>query len=361
MSERYFRQRHRSRRRSFLPFTLVASLGLIFFIALFFGYNIYLKLFDYNIKLPEPHKKYYLYVPTGSGFKTLVYLLDDNKLLKDTKSFIWVSKKMHLTNKVHPGRFLLKHNMSNYELVSLLRSNANVPVVLVINNLNTPGELAGLVGNYLELDSSALIEKLYSKEFLDQWGIDDEQILSCFIPNTYEFYWNTNVEEFLARMEKEYNYFWNETRRQKANAIGLTPVEVSILASIVRAETSKIDEMPTIAGVYLNRLRKNMLLQADPTLKFAWHDNSIRRILNKHKEIESPYNTYKNKGLPPGPIAIPEIVAIDAVLNAEDHGYYYFCAKADLSGYHHFSTNYSQHLRYARQYQQALNRLNIRK
>ncbi len=359
MSEIRIRRSH-IRKKTLIPFPVIGVLSLAFFVFLFFTYNIYLKLFSANVVLPEAGKKYYLYIPTGADFKTVVNLINDERIVKDIKSFIWVSKKMHYNDHVHPGRFLIKHGMSNYELVSMLRSNANVPVWLVLNKVRTPEELASVVDRYLEADSTEIVKLLYSPDFLKHWGITKYQILCCFIPNTYEFYWNTSAEEFLERMEKEYQKFWNENRLDKAKKLGLSPCEVSTLASLVQEETSKLDEMPVIAGVYLNRLRAGMKLQADPTLKFALNKWDLKRLLNVHKEVESPYNTYKYKGLPPGPIGLPQIAAIDAVLNAQKHNYYYFCAKDDFSGYHHFSRNYAEHLIYARRYQRKLNELKIK-
>ena len=196
---------------------------------------------------------------------------------------------------------------------------------------------------------------------LKAMGFDDEKFAALFIPNTYELYWNIDAEEFVGKMTKEYNLFWNDDRLKKAENIGLSPIEVSILASIVDKETSKVSEMPRIAGVYLNRINKKWLLQADPTLIFAVGDFEIKRVLDIHKEVESPYNTYKYIGLPPGPICIPSIAAIDAVLNAESHNYFYFCAKEDLSGYHVFARNMKEHNRNAEKYRKALNKKKIYK
>jgi UPF0755 protein len=192
-------------------------------------------------------------------------------------------------------------------------------------------------------------------------GFNNQTIPALFLPDTYEFYWNTDAEGFVVRMFQEYNKFWTEERKQKAQSKGLTPIQVSTLASIVNKETNMSDEMPRVAGVYLNRLKNNWLLQADPTLVFAWDDYSIRRVLDRHKEIESPYNTYKYIGLPPGPICIPSIAAIKAVLDAEDHNYFYFCAKEDFSGYHNFAKTLAEHNRNAIKYQQTLNQRGIKK
>jgi UPF0755 protein len=215
--------------------------------------------------------------------------------------------------------------------------------------------LAGRIGDQIEADSSSIVAYLTDVTNLSHLGFNAKTIPALFLPNTYEFYWNTDAEKFVEKMKGEYDKYWNEERRNKARAIGLSPVQVSILASIVDKETNKTDEMPRIAGVYLNRLRSGWLLQADPTLVFAVGDFEMKRVLNIHKEVESPYNTYKYTGLPPGPICIPSLQSINAVLNAEKHKYYYFCAKEDFSGYHNFAKTLTEHNRNAARYQRALN------
>lgn len=343
-----------------MPFYIVTVLAIALLIAAAVAYKYYLRVFQPNVMVNDLQENAWLYVPTASSYDDLVRILDEQQFLDDVESFKWVAEKMNLKANVYPGRFQLKKDMNNYDLVSLLRSNQNVPLQLTINHVYSLGDLAGLVGNTLELDSAELAETLVDEAFLDTMNYTKENILTHFIPNTYEFYWNTGPGEFIQRMDREYDHFWNEARLKKAQEIYLDPTEVTILASIVQEETAQLEEMPTIAGVYLNRLNNRRLLQADPTVKYAVGDRGLKRILNKHKEVDSPYNTYKYKGLPPGPIVLPQINAIDAVLNAEDHNYFYFCAKADMSGYHHFSTNFEQHKVYARQYRRALNKLNIR-
>ena len=196
-------------------------------------------------------------------------------------------------------------------------------------------------------------------DLIDKYGFVRETFPAMFIPNTYEFYWNTSAERFIQRMNGEYKIFWSDDRIAKAENLKLKPVEVSVLASIIELESMHNDENQTIAGVFINRLKKGMPLQSDPTIIFAWQDFSIRRVLNKHREIKSPYNTYRNRGLPPGPICIPSISSIDAVLNYEKHNYLYFCAKDDFSGYHNFAGTLSEHNRNARLYQHALNKRRI--
>ena len=255
-------------------------------------------------------------------------------------------------NNIYPGHYLLKDGMNNIQLINMLRKGFQTPVKVVFNNIKNLEELAGRVSDQIEADSLSITTAIRN----------DSSICPCyFIPNTYEFYWNTDAESFIKKMKAEYEKFWNETRIAKAEEMNLKPEEVSILASIVDKETTKTSEMPRIAGVYLNRLKKHWPLQADPTLIYALGDYSIHRVLDVHKEIDSPYNTYKHAGLPPGPICLPSIAAIDAVLNAERHKYFYFCAKDDLSGYHVFARNINEHNRNAEKYRRALNKHKIYK
>jgi UPF0755 protein len=249
--------------------------------------------------------------------------------------------------------------MNNNRLLNLLRSGSQTPVKFTFNNIRTIEQFAGRVAEQLEMDSVSLLKAVKENATLKEMGFDEESAAALFIPNTYELYWNIDADDFVEKMVGEYNRFWNEERRNKAKSLNMTPIEVSILASIVDKETAKVSEMPRIAGVYINRLKKNWLLQADPTLIFALGDFEIKRVLDAHKEIKSPYNTYKHIGLPPGPICIPSIAAIDAVLNAENHKYFYFCAKDDLSGYHVFARNMSEHNRNAEKYRKALNKMKI--
>ena len=242
----------------------------------------------------------------------------------------------------------------------MLCGGLQTPVKVTFNNMRDVDMLAGRIATQIEADSSSLSILLHNQDYVKQLGFNNYTIPALFLPDTYEFYWNTDSEGFVNRMFQEYNKFWNEERKQQAQTKGLTPVQVSTLASIVNKETNMSDEMPRVAGVYLNRLKSNWLLQADPTLVFAWNDFTIKRVLDRHKEIESPYNTYKYPGLPPGPICIPSLAAVKAVLNAEDHHYFYFCAKEDFSGYHNFAKTLAEHNRNAAKYQQALNQRGIK-
>lgn len=322
------------------------------------GYNYYRKIYSSNVDLKN-RQQTELYVLTGSSFDDLFKNLQP--MLVDAQSFKTVAELKQF-DRPKAGRYIIKNKMTNNELVNMFRSGHQEAVKLTFNNIRTLPELAGKVGSQIEADSIDLINYLKDRNQLEKHGFTPENVKCVFLPNTYQIYWNTSPEEFLVRMKKEYERFWSEERKNKAKKIGLSQFEVSVLASIVQSEQSVYDdEKPIIAGLYINRLNKNMLLQADPTLVYALGDFSIRRVLNKHKEIASPYNTYKHLGLPPGPINLPEISSIKAVLNYKKHDYIFMCAKEDFSGYHNFSKTARQHGIYARRYQQALNRKNIKR
>ncbi|MEX2511383.1 MAG: endolytic transglycosylase MltG [Cyclobacteriaceae bacterium] len=288
-------------------------------------------------------------------YPQVVDSLIDLEIIHDVLTFSFVSKVMKYPENVKPGLYTIPPKLSNRALVALLRSGNQTPVNITFNNVRLPRELAAKITSNLEMDSTAFMGLLTDELFISGYGFDSLTIMSMFLPNTYEVYWNTPPIQLFDRMYKEYNSFWSDERKAKADAIGMSPLEVSTLASIVQAETNKPDERPLVAGVYMNRLKRNMLLQADPTLLFALGDFTIKRVLNVHKDIKSPYNTYKYTGLPPGPINLPEISSLDAVLNYGEHDYLYFCAKADFSGYHAFATNLREHMINARRYQNALN------
>ncbi len=300
-------------------------------------------------------------IPTGSTFEDVKHLLYKNGLIIHRNNFEWVAGFKKYEGLIKPGNYSIKNGMNNNELIDLLRSGNQTPIKVIFNNNKNTLDLAGKVAKQIEADSAQIADYAYSEEFFTISGLDSMEISNIFLPNTYEFYWNTSAKGFVNRMLEEYEKFWTPNRLKLAEEIELSRDEVIILASIVEKETQKNDEKPTIAGVYLNRLERKWLLQADPTLLFALQDNSIRRVLNVHKKIDSPYNTYKHLGLPPGPICIPSVASIDAVLNYEKTDYLYFCAKDDLSGYHAFAKNITQHNRNAKKYQNALNQLKIYK
>lgn len=321
------------------------------------AWELYSLIYRPNVGFKADEK--YFYIPTGSAFQDVSNALVQQGIIINQTTFNWVSEQKKYKLNVKPGRYKLEQGMSNNELVNLLRSGEQDPVMVTFNNVRFKEDLAGKVGQFIEADSTEIIALLNSNSFVSTYGFNTSTFLTLFLPNTYEFWWNTSAEDFVKRMAAEYRKFWTTERIQKARNLGLSQSEVSILASIVQKETNKNDEKPTVAGVYLNRLRKGMLLQADPTLVYANRDFSARRVLNRHKKIDSPYNTYKYKGLPPGPICLPSITSIDAVLNAQTHGYLFFCAKADGSGYHTFAKTYREHLKNAHEFQRELNRRKV--
>lgn len=304
-------------------------------------------------------EKEYLYIPTGSTFDDVVQLLQVKGWLTDETAFRQMSQMMKYDQRIRAGRYQIHNNLTARELTSLLRSGNQSPVNVTFNNVRTMEQLAGYCSRNLEADSVDLLRALRDNRLMDEMGFTSATYPAMFIPNTYKFHWNSSGEDFVHRMKQEYNRFWNDSRRHKADSIGLSLIEVSTLASIIEEETNQRSELPIIAGIYLNRLRIGMPMQACPTLKYALGDFSIRRILKKDQEIESPYNTYKYKGLPPGPIRMPSTIAIDAVLGAAKHNYLFMCAKADGSGTHRFARTNSEHQRNAEEYQRELNRRKI--
>lgn len=324
------------------------------------AYHIYGEVQRPNVKL-NGRSSAYLYVRTGSSYSDVLKMLKDSSFIVDAKSFDWVARQKNYPQLVKAGRFKISNGMNNNQLVNLLRSGAQEPVKITIGKMRSIKRLAELVGNKLEMNDEDLYMLLTDNAFLSKMGKTKELVFTIFISDTYYFNWNTSAEQFVERMYAESVKFWNESRREQANALKLTPDEVFTLASIVEEETIKNDEKPDVAGVYLNRIRIGMPLQADPTVKFAVGDFELKRILNKHLEVESPYNTYKHKGLPPGPICIPSKSSIDAVLNYNKHKYLYFCAKDDFSGYHAFARTLIEHNVNAEKYRKALNKNKIYK
>src|SRR5690554_4800808 len=323
-----------------------------------FAYYAYQMVYTHNV-LVDAEEPVYLKIPRGATFETVSDSLFRNHWVNDMVSFSFLAKLMDYQENVRPGRYEISPNMTNRELIRLLRSGRQSPINITFNNIRTKEDLAAKITRSLEIQDEDILALLTDSAYIEKFGFTDETIMGMFIPNTYEVYWNISAVELFDRMHTEYQRFWNDSRKAKAEALGMDPAEVSVLASIVQAETVKPDERPKVAGVYINRLQINMPLQADPTLVFALGDFSIKRVLNVHKEIDSPYNTYKNLGLPPGPINLPEISAIDAVLDYQSHNYLYFCAKEDFSGYHAFATNLRDHLNNARRYSNALNAAGI--
>jgi UPF0755 protein len=323
-------------------------------------FELYKKICKANIRFGDEIEERYIFIDSDDEFSDLVYMLKSYNLLLDIESFKWVADKKNYINNIKPGRYFINKDMNNNELINLLRSGKQSPVKVTFNNIRSLNSVSSKLSSYLEADSSDILEVFLDEEFLRKNNFNEYNIISIFIPNTYEFYWNTSATKLRQRMLKEYKLFWNKSRVNMAAKINLSFQDISTLASIVEKEQNiRIDERPTIAGLYLNRLKKGMRLESDPTLIFALNDFNINRVLNKDKKVKSPYNTYLNKGIPPGPICIPSINAIDAVLNAEEHKYIFMCAKEDFSGYHNFAKNYAKHLINARKYQKMLNKKKI--
>jgi len=312
-------------------------------VASVYGYMIYRDIFAANTNFDK--KEIYVNIPTDSDFEKVVALMAP--VVKDIERFKMVAEKKSYTHNVKAGRFLIKKGMNSNEIINSLRQN--VPVDLAFNNQERLEDFAGRIATQIEADSLSLLDSFRDKKFLEENGFTEENVLSMFIPNSYEFFWNISADKFRDRMAKEYRKFWTAERIAKAEKLNLTPIQVSILASIVHKETVKKDERPRVAGVYLNRLDRGMKLEADPTVIYAVKKSSgdfnrvIKRVLYKDLETNSPYNTYKYEGLPPGPIAMPDITALDAVLNPEKHNYIYFCASVTNFGYHEFAVTPAQH------------------
>lgn len=342
-------------KKSKLPLVIL-FIGVLIISFTFYFYQIF---FSANFQVGED-ESVTIEINSGMSFKELRDMLKEKQIVNDVLSFAFVSKLMKYQDHVKSGRYLIEANSSNFDVIKTLRAGLQKPVKVTFNNVRTKKDLAEKVSKYLEMDTEQLYLALRDPELCAQFEKDTFTVVNLFIPNTYEMYWQSGPEEVIGRMKNEYDKFWTDERIEKARQIGLNRDEVSVLASIVQAETRFNDEKPRIAGVYLNRLRNGIPLQADPTLVFAHGDFEIRRVLKAHKEIDSPYNTYRNTGLPPGPINIPSMTSIDAVLNAEKHDYYFFCAKEDFSGYHNFAKTIREHINNANRYQRALNRANIR-
>jgi UPF0755 protein len=337
---------------------IIAVVGII--IAGIITFYVYNQAFTANTTFNQ--KEVFVYVPTNSTYEQAKEII--SPFVKDIEKFDFVAQKRNYNSNVKAGKFLLKKDMTTFDIVRAMKSN--VPVKLAFNNQETLEKLAERITTQVEPKKEELLAAFLNPDFLASNGFTEETVLAMFIPNTYEFYWNTSAEKIAEKMASEYKRFWNDERTAKALDKNLTPIQVAVLASIVHKETAKVDERPRVAGVYLNRLALNMPLQADPTVIYAMKKNSgdfdqiIKRVYSKDTQgTISPYNTYINQGLPPGPIAMPDISAIDAVLNAEKHDYIYFCASVERMGYHEFASNYTAHQVNARKYADWVNKLGI--
>ncbi len=315
----------------------------------FYGYQV---LKSPNI-LVGRHDRYII-IPEGATFRDVQQMMKKEDITTNLVAFSFLAKLMDYDKLVKPGKYLLKQNMNNQEAIRMLRQGAQIPVNITFNNIRLTSDIAEKItkntGISVEQFDAALVKFTQQNE----GGFNTDNVIGMFIPNTYQVYYSTTADQLIDRMSKEYETFWNDERKAQAEVLGLTQKEVSTLASIVQAESIAKDEKQRIAGLYMNRLKRGIALQADPTLVFASGDFALKRVLNIHKEIDSPYNTYKHQGLPPGPINMPTISSIDAVLNYEDHNYIYMCAKEDFSGHHNFATTLQEHSRNAKKYQRAL-------
>lgn len=325
-----------------------------------FAYMVYDAIFAPNTSFSN--EQAFVFIPSDADFEEVEQQLDS--LLEDMDSFRKVAERKGYIFNIKAGKYAIQKGMNNNEIINSLRIT-NIPVKVAFNNQETLKDLAGRISLQLEPDSTLLMNTLNDPDFLKANGFNDDTKLEMYVPNSYEFFWNTSAEDFRDRMLKEYKRFWNEKRLEKAKALNLTPSEVVSLAAIVHKETARVDERPRVAGVYLNRIRKGMLLQADPTVIYAIkkhtgnYDTIIKRVLYKDLELDSPYNTYKNVGIPPGPITMPDISAIDAVLNSEKHDYLYFVANVENFGYHMFAETLVQHNRNKEQYIRWINKQKI--
>lgn len=328
---------------------------IVVLIAGYFTLNIYRLYFAPNVT--ENQK--YLYIKTGSNYDDLVAEIKKKDLLNSVSSFTAAARKMNLAASVKPGRYRLKKGMTNRTLINMIKAGNQDPVKLKFHNIRKKENFAAYLTSNLEADSLSFIKVLDSAALISKYGFNQDNVYAMFIPNTYEMYWNISPVDFFERMHKEYEKFWTADRKQKAASLNLTPSQVYTLASIVDAEALYDKEMPIIAGLYLNRLNKGILLQADPTVIFANNDFTVKRVTGKLLQVQSLYNTYKYAGLPPGPIMMPSINAIDAVLNRDNNNYIYMCAKEDFSGYHNFAETKAEHEVNARKYREALNKRNI--
>jgi len=338
---------------------IILILTVIIIIGGLFGYHFYSKIYNSNVSETTS-----IYIPTNSEFTDIQELIDP--YLKNSESFVWVAEKKNYPNKIRAGKFKINKGMSNDDLVNHLRGGKAETVKVTFNNQDSYEKLAGRIALQIEADSISILTAMKETEFLNQNDFTEKTALAMYIPNSYDFYWNTSASKFRARMLSEYQNYWNEDRIKSAKSKNLTPVEVITLAAIVQKETSKVNERPKVAGLYLNRLDDNWPLQADPTIIYALkqkygQDSTFRRVLNKDLRIDSPYNTYKNIGLPPGPIAMPDISSIEAVLYPQNHAYYYMCASVSEIGKHEFARTLREHNKNARKYQKWINEQGIKR
>lgn len=333
---------------------VLLNIGLLAILAVLFT--------AYVLLAPNSHtsgnKSQYLLIPDNSTFETVTQQLSETGALRSVFTFTLTAKVYGYKN-IKPGRYEINPGISNLRLVHKLKTGRQSALKLTFNNIRTKEQLAGRLSRQIMADSVSILQHLNDSAFLTKYKLNPNTSVALFIPDTYEVFWDMDANELFERMKKEYDRFWNDERKEKAALIPMTSVEVSTLASIVEEETNSKSERPMVAGLYINRLKTDMPLQADPTVKFAYGDFSLRRITGTHLRTQSPYNTYKNKGLPPGPIRLATASGIDAVLNHEKHNYIFMCAKETLNGEHNFAATYAEHQVNARKYQKALDERKI--
>ena len=327
---------------------------LILFAAIFFGWEFFGPATSFS------KDKYYLYIKTGMEYEEVLNLLQKDTVLKSPLFFKLLAKKIDYHANVKAGKYEIKNGMSLFEIARMLRNGRQIPVNLVITKLRTKEDLASAIGRRFECDSSSVIDFLENNDTLKKYGLDSNTVMASVFPDTYTYFWNTTPSRIFKKFHAAYQNFWTEERKQQARERNLDPISAYVLASIVEEETNKQEDKSLIASTYLNRISKGMKLSADPTIKFAMRNFELKRIYDKYLSVESPYNTYKYAGLPPGPICTPTKETIDAVLHSPTTNYLYFVAKPDFSGYSNFSENYEQHLRYAKEYQKALDSFMIK-
>ncbi|MEO6883160.1 MAG: endolytic transglycosylase MltG [Bacteroidia bacterium] len=346
------------KKTSFGKKIFISLLLIIAIIALIGGYIGYKTVYQSNVSL-NGKKSQFIYIHTGSTFDNVLNMLSEKNIIINRTTFEWLAKKKHYLNNVKPGRYRILANMGNDALINLLRSGKQEPIDFTLNDVRTKEQLASRVSNKIEADSISILNALNDNDFLQKYGMNKNNIMALFIPGTYQFYWNTSVDEWMGKMAAAYKKVWNSDRKNEAQKINFSQTQISILASIVQAEQSQNnEEKRIIAGLYINRLKRGMPLQSDPTLIYASGDFSIARVWDKYKTIDSPYNTYMYKGLPPGPILLPEISSIDAVLNYDKNNYIYMCAEYGC-GKHNFSTNMVEQTANAQKFRKALDKNNI--
>ena len=324
-----------------------------------FGIYFWVGVVNQKIQLDSAEVK--IYIKKGDGYEQLMQQLQEKKLIGSLFWFQKMADIKKLPTHFFEGRYTIKQGMTYNQLINYFRS-AQIDVVNVdFHSIRTKDELADRVAKQIEASKESILDLLNDTKYMNQYGLNAENALVLFLPNKYEMYWNTDADQFVKRMAKEYKKFWTAERKAKAEKLNLTQAQVVILASIVQAEQSKLtSEWPVIAGLYLNRLNVGMPLQSDPTVVYAHGDFAMNRVYRVHLEIDSPYNTYRHTGLPPGPIYLARKDVVDAVLNRAQHNYFYMCASGDGSFGHNFANSYPEHLRNARMYTQKLNQQGIR-